>query len=110
MTDAEPKVRDPGDGAQPRRAAPEGVRFVRPPADGEHAFELAEVARAFNRGDFRAVRELSQQVSAAPDSNDEERAFARQMLFRTGVDPVALVVGGIALAILIVAAVTSLRC
>ena len=87
---AEPPAPEECDGAV-------GVRRVAPPRDGPFAAELAAAVEAFNRGDFRTVRAAAHGVLAG-EHTPQERDFAGELLRRTGIDPVALIAGGIAAA------------
>ncbi|MCC6750898.1 MAG: hypothetical protein IT371_24790 [Deltaproteobacteria bacterium] len=71
-----------------------------PPNDGPHAKAMADCARAFNQGDFGGARRLARQAfTESPTAAEQE--FARQILYRTGVDPVALAAGIFCLALLL---------
>jgi hypothetical protein len=69
------------------------VLRIYPPSGGAHAAELADSSRAFAAGNFGGARKLARGVASAVDATEEERAFARQILHRTDIDPVALWVG-----------------
>ena len=91
-------------------AAPaEGVRLLFAPTGGPHAAELVEVARLFRHGDFGGARPICRRVVAG-SCTDEERAFAREILHRTGIDPLAIAIGAIALVLLVVVALANLSC
>ena len=84
--DREPGARGPAD-----REPEDGVLRIYPPRGGAHEQRLYDTAVAYARGDFGSARRLCTEVVDAPHSEDEA-GFAREILRRTAVDPVALVV------------------
>jgi hypothetical protein len=70
----------------------DGVLRIYPPADGVHAAALAEVSRAFARGDIGRARRLVRTV-LSQDPSSSERRFAEEIVRRTSIDPVAIAAG-----------------
>ncbi len=70
----------------------QGSTLIYPPTDGVHGDVLGESSRAFAQGNYRLARGLARQVDGGSPTVAERR-FARQILYRTGIDPVALGVG-----------------
>jgi len=69
-----------------------------PPAGGRWADALAAATVAFNNGNYREARTLARE---AREGSADERAFAEQLLYRTGIDPAAIVVGITAIVIVL---------
>ena len=84
----EGKGKGKGKGVNPR----DGKIYTSLPTDGEHAEALADITRAYAKGDMRQARQGALAVVAA-DPSEEERAFAGLVLARTALDPLALVIG-----------------
>ena len=79
------------------------VQRLTPPADGAFAAELAQATERFNSGDFRGVRERCQAVLAGREGaspTEAERAFAADLLQRTGIDRAAIIVGAVTAAVI----------
>ena len=70
----------------------DGRIYIAPPTDGAHAELLADMARAYTRGDMRQARQQARTVVTG-DPTDREREFADLILQRTANDPLALVIG-----------------
>jgi len=71
------------------------------PTDGPFARELAQAAACFNGGDFRGVRQRCRSVTLSSGATSAERAFAGDLLRRTGIDKAALVVGAVVAAVIV---------
>jgi hypothetical protein len=69
----------------------DGVLRIYPPRGGAHEQRLHDSAVAYARGDFGSARRISAEVIAAPHTA-EEASFATEILRRTAIDPVALIV------------------
>jgi hypothetical protein len=77
-----------------QREPQDGVIRIVPPSGGDHAEHLLESCRAFNRGDNREARRLARlTLESSPPCSTEEAAFADEILSRTAIDPVAMLVG-----------------
>ena len=85
------KERD--DSPEPKGAIAQERRVLAPPKGGVHADALAGATQAFNDGDFWALRRTCRAVAADSEAQDDERAFADELIRRTAVDPAALIVG-----------------
>lgn len=70
----------------------DGKLRVAAPADGPFATQLAETTRCYARGDFGGARARCRAVLAGA-STPAEQEFARMILERTSIDPVALLSG-----------------
>ncbi len=70
----------------------DGRIVIQTPDGGKHAEILAEVTRAYGRGDMYMARKQALAV-VADDPSDEEREFAEIVIKRTDHDPLALVLG-----------------
>ncbi len=74
-------------------SAPANPHAIYPPAGGPNEEAVLACTRAFVRGDFGEARERAGQVLAATEASEEEQAFAREVVSRTKMDPLALGVG-----------------
>ena len=78
----------------PQQDAPApGVLRIYPPTDGPHASAMVECSTAFHHGAIGRARRLAGAVRTDASATEAERAFADEILARTAIDPVALVVG-----------------
>jgi hypothetical protein len=81
--------------------APEAAASGTPPAPAPPPPELEPAETAFQRGDFRAARQLTDQLLAAQPSPEVEAA-ARSLQARLSIDPWAFRIALIAAALLTV--------
>ena len=77
------------------------------PSEGSKpSAELHPLLKLVIAGDYRRARAEATRILADAASPPEERAAAQDVLSRTGVDPTALAVGAIGLALLAMIAAT----
>ncbi len=65
----------------------------------------SELAALVARGDNRAARDRARQIASAPGSSEAEKAAARDILARTGVERAALITAAAAVALIATIAV-----
>lgn len=52
--------------------------------------DVESAVNCFNKGNFAECRKLCSQINASSDFSKEDKAFAKELLDRTGTDPVIL--------------------
>lgn len=76
------------------REPPDGLVRIVPPTDGAHAEHLLQSCRAYNRGDNKEARRLARAaLESSPPCTEKEAVFAGEIISRTAIDPVAMLVG-----------------